>query len=166
MYESISRLAQVLRHMGVKSNDVVGLSSENSIEFALTLYAAFAVNATVAPLNVTYSEREVHHAINLSKPKIIFASKLTIDRVVKVAKNNSFVKNVVFLGTNSPHANVTNLSSLMDNKQISSSLDYTPPKANKDDDVALIVCSSGTTGLPKGVQLTQSNILSTLDSAL
>ena len=59
MYDSITRLAHVMRHLGIKSNDVVGLSSENSIEFAITLYAAFAINATVAPLNVTYSERKL-----------------------------------------------------------------------------------------------------------
>lgn len=58
MYNSIVRLAHVLKHLGIKSNDVVGLSSENCVEYAITLFAAFAVNATVAPLNVTYSERK------------------------------------------------------------------------------------------------------------
>lgn len=59
MHDSIVRLAYVLKHLGVKSNDVVGLSSENCIEFAITLFATFALNATVAPLNVTYSERKL-----------------------------------------------------------------------------------------------------------
>lgn len=60
MYDAIIRCAYVLKHLGVKSNDVVGLSSENSVEFAIALFAAFAVNATVAPLNVTYSERKLY----------------------------------------------------------------------------------------------------------
>lgn len=58
MHDSIVRLAYVLKHLGINSNDVVGLSSENSVEFAITLFASFVVNATVAPLNVTYSERK------------------------------------------------------------------------------------------------------------
>uniref|UniRef100_T1P9V4 Luciferin 4-monooxygenase n=1 Tax=Musca domestica TaxID=7370 RepID=T1P9V4_MUSDO len=166
MYKSIVRLAHVMKYLGVKSNDVVGLSSENRLEYAITLFAAFVVNATVAPLNVTYSEREVHHAINLSKPKVMFASKMTIDRIAKVAKNNSFVKKLVVFGNDSTSSHVLAFDALMKSDKIPSQDTFECEIANKDDDVALIVCSSGTTGLPKGVQLTQSNILSTIDSQL
>lgn len=166
MHDSIVRLAHVLQHLGVKSNDVIGLSSENSVQYAITLFAAFAVNATVAPLNVTYSEREVDHAINLSKPKIMFASKSTLDRITKVSKNNSFVKAIVGFHIGKSNGNIYSFSELMTSKNISSKPYFEPPLADKSNDVALIVCSSGTTGLPKGVQLTQSNILITIDSQL
>ncbi|XP_034485397.1 4-coumarate--CoA ligase 1 [Drosophila innubila] len=167
MYDSIVRLAQILQKLGVKHNDVVGLSSENSVGFAIAMFAGFAVGATVAPLNVTYSDREVDHAINLSKPKVIFASKITVDRVAKVAKSNKFVKAIIALsGTSTNHPNVHSFSDLMNNDKFKTTPDFTTPKANKTEDVALIVCSSGTTGLPKGVQLTQFNLLATLDSQL
>lgn len=167
MYDSIVRLAHILQKLGVKHNDVVGLSSENSVGFAIAMFAGFAVGATVAPLNVTYSDREVDHAINLSKPKVIFASKMTVDRVAKVAKNNKFVKAIIALsGTSTNHPNVHSFTDLMNNDKFKTSPDFTSPVANKTDDVALIVCSSGTTGLPKGVQLTQFNLLATLDSQM
>ncbi|XP_062125976.1 uncharacterized protein LOC133838767 [Drosophila sulfurigaster albostrigata] len=167
MYDSIVRLAQILQKLGVKQNDVIGLSSENSVGFAIAMFAGFAVGATVAPLNVTYSDREVDHAINLSKPKVIFASKITVDRVAKVAKNNKFVKAIIALSGNSTnHPNVQLFTDLMNNDKFKTTPDFTSPTANKEEDVSLIVCSSGTTGLPKGVQLTQSNLLATLDSQL
>lgn len=109
---------------------------------------------------------EVHHAINLSKPKVIFASKLTANLIAKVAKNNSFVKSIVAFGINSSNDTIFNFEELMNSTKIISRDYFDTPAANKKDDVALIVCSSGTTGLPKGVQLTQDNILSTLDSQL
>ncbi|XP_034113593.1 uncharacterized protein LOC117574071 [Drosophila albomicans] len=167
MYDSIVRLAQILQKLGVKQNDVIGLSSENSVGFAIAMFAGFAVGATVAPLNVTYSDREVDHAINLSKPKVIFASKITVDRVAKVAKNNKFVKAIIALSGNSTnHPNVQLFTDLMNNDKFKTTPDFTSPTANKAEDVSLIVCSSGTTGLPKGVQLTQSNLLATLDSQI
>ncbi|EDX14173.1 4-coumarate--CoA ligase 1 [Drosophila simulans] len=167
MYKSIVRLAYILQKLGVKQNDVVGLSSENSVNFALAMFAGLAVGATVAPLNVTYSDREVDHAINLSKPKIIFASKITIDRVAKVASKNKFVKGIIALsGTSKNFKNIYDLKELMENEKFKSQPDFTSPAANKDEDVSLIVCSSGTTGLPKGVQLTQMNLLATLDSQI
>ncbi|XP_017471196.1 PREDICTED: 4-coumarate--CoA ligase 1 [Rhagoletis zephyria] len=164
MYDSIVRMAYVLQHLGVKNGDVVGLSSENNVRFAITLFASFVVNAAVAPLNVTYTEREVHHAINLSKPKVIFVSNLTADLIAKVAKKNSFVKTVITFGTRSSDDKILNFDDLMNSKEIISDEYFETPVANKEDDVALIVCSSGTTGLPKGVQLTQYNILTTLDA--
>ncbi|XP_014093250.1 luciferin 4-monooxygenase [Bactrocera oleae] len=166
MYDSVVRMAHVLQHLGIEAGDVVGLSSENNVRFAITLYASFAINAAVAPLNVTYSEREVHHAINLSKPKIIFASKFTVNVIEKVAKNNSFVNSIVVFDTNNSNDKILNFDELMNSTKIISKDYFDTPTANKKDDVALIVCSSGTTGLPKGVQLTQQNILSTLDSNL
>ncbi|XP_033162917.1 4-coumarate--CoA ligase 1 [Drosophila mauritiana] len=167
MHKSIVRLAYILQKLGVKQNDVVGLSSENSVNFALAMFAGLAVGATVAPLNVTYSDREVDHAINLSKPKIIFASKITIDRVAKVASKNKFVKGIIALsGTSKNFKNIYDLKELMENDKFKTQPDFTSPAANKDEDVSLIVCSSGTTGLPKGVQLTQMNLLATLDSQI
>lgn len=167
MHKSIVRLAYILQKLGVKQNDVVGLSSENSVNFALAMFAGLAVGATVAPLNVTYSDREVDHAINLSKPKIIFASKITIDRVAKVASKNKFVKGIIALsGTSKKFKNIYDLKELMEDEKFKTQPDFTSPAANKDEDVSLIVCSSGTTGLPKGVQLTQMNLLATLDSQI
>ncbi|XP_068152518.1 luciferin 4-monooxygenase [Drosophila tropicalis] len=167
MHSRIVRLAYILQKLGVKHNDVIGLSSENSINFALAMFAGFAVGATVAPLNVTYSEREVDHAINLSKPKIILASKITVDRIAKVASKNKFVKGIIALsGTSKNFNNVYKFDDMMDNEKFKTKPDFLSPMANKNEDVALIVCSSGTTGMPKGVQLTQMNLLATLDSQI
>jgi 4-coumarate--CoA ligase len=105
---------------------------------------------------------EFHHAFNLSKPKIIFTSLYAVDKVVDVAQFNfSFVQQVVLYGNENP---VTSRVTLY--------TDYltTVPEATKYDSfycepldvvqhVALVLCSSGTTGLPKGVQLTQYNLM-------
>ncbi|XP_001358817.2 4-coumarate--CoA ligase 1 [Drosophila pseudoobscura] len=167
MHKSIVRLAHILQKLGVKQNDVIGLSAENSVNFALAMFAGFAVGATVAPLNVTYSDREVDHALNLSKAKIIFTSKLTVDRIAKVASKNKFVKGIIsFSGSSKNFKNIYALNEIMDDDKYTTSPEFLSPAANKNEDVALIVCSSGTTGLPKGVQLTQMNLLATLDSQI
>ena len=56
MYNGIVRLAYLLQKLNIKEGDVVGICSENRYEFVLTMFATFCLNATVAPLNITYTE--------------------------------------------------------------------------------------------------------------
>ncbi|XP_058449941.1 uncharacterized protein LOC131429669 [Malaya genurostris] len=162
LLEQAARLGECLRvQAGIKVGDVVGIISENRLEFPPVLFASFFLGATVAPINLTYTERELEHAFNLSKPKIIFVSPHSVDRVVAAArKNRHIVQRIILFGEENPFPNdvqlyddfqapVSNVNPL--------SFDICP--VDIDDHVALIMCSSGTTGLPKGVQLTQANVI-------
>jgi 4-coumarate--CoA ligase len=98
----------------------------------------------------------------LSKPKIIFTSLYAADKVVEVGRlNTRFLQQVILYGDENPlRSNVTLYSDFL----------AAVPEATKYDSfycepldvakhVALVLCSSGTTGLPKGVQLTQYNLM-------
>lgn len=55
----VIRLAKSLSSVyGVKEGDVIGLCSENRLEFPVIVFAAFVLGATIAPLNVTYTDRK------------------------------------------------------------------------------------------------------------
>ncbi|XP_055616636.1 uncharacterized protein LOC129762426 [Toxorhynchites rutilus septentrionalis] len=165
LLEQSVRLAECLQQFaGVRVGDVVGIVSENRLEFPAVLFASIFLGAMVAPINLTYSERELKHAFNLSKPKIIFVSPFSADRVVSAArKNKHIVERVILFGDENPHGNDVVLYedfqapiSFVNPQQF-----YIPP-VNIEEQVALIMCSSGTTGLPKGVQLTHANLLASI----
>lgn len=50
------RYAECLQAEGVREGDVVGLCSENRIDFTSVLFGTMYLGATVAPINLTYSE--------------------------------------------------------------------------------------------------------------
>lgn len=105
----------------------------------------------------------MNHAINLSKPKIIFVSPPFLKKSIALAQRNAFVKQViVFDNLNNVNStgtsNILSMSEIMNSENPKQADLYTPQPQNMKENVGLILCSSGTTGLPKGVQLTQFNM--------
>nr|XP_019555575.2 luciferin 4-monooxygenase isoform X1 [Aedes albopictus] len=165
LLEQTVRLAECLRTLAdVRVGDVVGIVSENRLEFPAALFASIFLGATVAPINLTYTERELDHAFNLSKPKVIFVSPFSADRVVAVARQNRhIVQRVILFGDENPFgSDVQLLEEFQKPVSFVNPMNFYIPPVDVDNHVALIMCSSGTTGLPKGVQLTHYNLMASI----
>uniref|UniRef100_T1GTM7 Luciferin 4-monooxygenase n=1 Tax=Megaselia scalaris TaxID=36166 RepID=T1GTM7_MEGSC len=155
--------------MNINPGDVIAISSENRYEFAVIAFGTLFMNATLAPLNVSYTPSEIQHAINLSKPKYIFVSPASLKNVSKVLMNTQnlkFIRQAFVFGETSPVLGFEPLKHFLKTRAPFDERFFIPMRTNLDKNVAVIGCSSGTTGLPKGVQLTQKNILTYFDRAL
>ena len=108
----------------------------------------------------------MRHAFDLSKPKFVFASPYAAKRVVEVCKQLNYVTQVVIFGSNSIDESAILLDDFVakHSKNDFNVEQHVKQKVDIKDQVALIVCSSGTTGLPKGVLLTQENLMSVVQS--
>lgn len=56
--ENSSRMACVLHGAGIRRNDAIAILSENRHEFLAVALATLYLNAIIAPVNVTYTERK------------------------------------------------------------------------------------------------------------
>ena len=145
LLKEIYNIARSLNALGIKKGDVISIVSENRFEFIYALFGSLLLNVTISPINLTYSEREMIHALNISKPKIVFTSPYAADKVISVTKSLSFVKKVVlFDEENSYGPSVTLIG---DFKKLSKNAkDVEPQAVDKAKTVGYILCSSGTTG--------------------
>lgn len=155
-------VSKALLAAGIKQGDVVSIVSENRFEFAFVLFGSIFNNSILAPINSSYSEREINHALRLSKPKVIFVSTATSQKVIRVAKSLSFIQKIILL--DDEHAIADNKTIKMRDFLSARELGRTefnlkPVDVSKT--VCFIMCSSGTTGLPKGVQISQRNLILT-----
>lgn len=51
-------IARLFYELGIERNDVIAIVSENRQEYPAIIFGAMFLNAIVAPINVTYSERK------------------------------------------------------------------------------------------------------------
>ena len=146
-FDKIQTLAQWLVENGVKKGDHVAVTGKNSPEWAIVYLATMFASGTVIPLDYGLNETEVQNLIKASEPKIIFVDEEKYDMV---QKNNPKLK-VMSLTPKKPDTYVYNLKAT---KEVTMNKPVTP------EDLAVILFTSGTTGIPKGVMLTHENLIS------
>lgn len=93
---------------------------------------------------------ELKHALQLSKPKVIFASSVAIKNVIAACKELSFVKYLILL--DDKNGNIITFCEFINanSKNPFDVTQYVKRKINTKDQTSVIFLSSGTTGLPKG----------------
>ncbi|KAK9871403.1 hypothetical protein WA026_011656 [Henosepilachna vigintioctopunctata] len=160
------RVSNFFNENGIGVGSTVSVMSENRLEFCLIPVACFFVGATFAPLNPDYTPEELKHVMNLSKPRIIFSSAKSIMKLSKIKNEYPFLKLLVLFGSNENTDSFIGMNNLIkdaEKDQIPS--DFEVPQYDPKETVATILCSSGTTGMPKGVMCTHDNMTSFVDIA-
>ena len=141
-----SLFAAKLKEKGIKPRDRVLLFFENSIEFFIGYYGIVQIGAVVAPLNTFLKDRELAHIIGDAQPTLLVASTVLLK---KLEEDHIEAKVPVLTEVD------MNLDSPINGLACPHVDAYLDPE-----EMAALLYTSGTTGLPKGVMLSAKNILS------
>lgn len=143
------RFAAGLAAHGVAPGDHVALLIPNLPEFSVSYFGILYRGATVVPLNVLLSASEVEYHLRDSGAKLLIAHPL----FQAAARGGAEAAGVplVWTAEDAPEGG-TPFSSLLAATPVS---DLHPTSA---EDTAVILYTSGTTGRPKGAQLTHANL--------
>ena len=143
--ERVNRLADSLNKLGVEKGDRVAILEVNCNEYVETCFATVKLGGIFAPLNFRIKEEELAYLINKAEPKVLFMGPRYVDMVNKVRPQLSSVKHFVVIG-----GKAEGMESYDELITSGSPEDKTFAEV-KDEDVAILMFTAGTTGFPKGV---------------
>ena len=152
------RLSHGLISLGLKRNDRVAIIHENSHEFLEAYFAAAHLGAILVPLNFRLSSKELSMILNDSGSRLLISQGAFRGKVNAIPQSVPTIEKVIWAQADFEPSG----SKEMDYESFLSDQTEEPPscQAIRDDDVAQLYYTSGTTGRPKGVMLTHKNVKS------
>jgi long-chain acyl-CoA synthetase len=153
----VNRVANGLAKLGVKKDDRVALYIHNLPQFVEAFYGAQVVGATVIPLNVLYKSGEIEYILNDAGVKAVLTLAPFYPNVQAIRAQVPSLEQVIVLGADPlPGA-------MRWHEAFGSQPEQATPTPGSDEDVAVILYTSGTTGKPKGAMLTHTNLIVNLE---
>jgi long-chain acyl-CoA synthetase len=145
--DAAGRMSALLASLGVEPGDRVGLMLPNVPAFPVAFYGAQAAGAIVVPMNPLLKEREVSYYLGDSGAKVLLAWHDFAGEAAKGAADAG----AQMLSVETPHA-----ADLLEG--VSPPHGTAPGVGRRGDDDAVILYTSGTTGRPKGAELTHAGL--------
>ncbi|KAK7502856.1 hypothetical protein BaRGS_00005805 [Batillaria attramentaria] len=145
-------LARGLRKLGLVQGTSLCIFAPNSVENALLVLATQAAGATAHAPNPASLPGELARQLELCDSSLIATVPELLDTVTQAARETS--GRIIVIGPRDGNLNFLDLLALG-----SEDVTLPPPAADPAKAIASLLFSSGTTGVPKGVQITQRNIM-------
>ena len=170
-YDQARSVGLGLYSMGIKKGDMIAILSENRLEWLFTDMGALGIGAVVVPVYTTLVAEEVKYIAENSGAKVLFVeNRMQLEKALSFVDEVDTLEKIIVFNNNdakSSHPAVMSFDDLVaagkeniEKPALFETLvtDVTP------DDLATIVYTSGTTGVPKGAMITHKNIMAVIRS--
>ncbi len=153
-YEA-DKIANALYELGVREGESVAIMTSNRPEFIFASLGITQCGASVSPINPLLREEDVIHIIKeAGNIKTVFVHKGNY-RTIKKTRKSVEIENIILIGAEEAKDDAITFEDFIKDAPVK------PLEVNIDpqNDVAALLFTGGTTGLPKGVMLTHNNLV-------
>ncbi|MDQ0341004.1 2-furoate---CoA ligase [Caldalkalibacillus uzonensis] len=145
--QEVNRVASSLQRLGLKKQDRVLVLLKNRIETIVLFWAIQKIGAVFTPINLRLSPEDIHYCINDVEAKFVIFEESSAHTVMQ----GELSSRPIYIGLNVDNVDVSYTELLNHGSETfySTLID--------DDDISVILYTSGTTGRPKGVPRSHKN---------
>ncbi|MEH7108337.1 AMP-binding protein, partial [Bacillus sp. JJ1764] len=153
-----NQLASALHKSGFIKGDRLAIMLPNSPHYIFSLFAIFRLGGIAVQVNPMYVEREIEHVLNDSGAEYMIVLDALYSKVKKIQTNTS-LKKIIVVSFGGERVSLPEGDVYFD-QFLDQQIQIPHIDIDRDEDVAILQYTGGTTGLSKGVMLTHSNLLS------
>jgi long-chain acyl-CoA synthetase len=154
MLYAANSLSQGLKANGIKAGDKAAVMLPNCPEVLVSYQGILRSGAIIVPVISLLTEKELSHIlINCEAVAIIICRDIFLKNEAML-KSITTLKRIIIVDSDAPKGTISYRSLLGNNSE------EPAHQAIKDDDLAVILYTAGTTSTPKGVMLTHKNLYS------
>ena len=157
MNQKINQVARGLYRLGISGGIRVGLLLSNCPEYLLTYFGVMKLGGINVPINTFLSGEEVQFILNDCHISALVTNKQLYSLIKPVLTKLPHLKHIIVVDEDIPG---TIPFQTFEQESLENPT-WEPPK---NDDIAVIHYTSGTTGNPKGAMLSHKNLLAAIDS--
>ncbi|XP_050079091.1 probable 4-coumarate--CoA ligase 3 [Anopheles maculipalpis] len=156
------RFVQNLTDAGLRKGDIVAMANANSVNVAPLACALMTIGVAFNPLAPGFNADDMAHMLRLTEPKMVFCDDSNVE-VVSSAIRRVFDADRPLYVFESSRSNVKHAEDLL--QATGREEQFVPPHLGDSHELlSMILCSSGTTGAPKGVCVTHAQTIAAIGS--
>lgn len=147
------RMGNALLNLGLKKGDRVAILSQNSIENAESYFSITCAGLVLVMLNFRLAPKEILTIIEDSEASVLMVNENYLGHIEEIKDELSYINDFIFIGDQKK----TPKGWYHYEDLIERSSANIPDILVSEDDLAALMCTSGTTGAPKGCMVIHRN---------
>jgi long-chain acyl-CoA synthetase len=157
--DRVDAAAAGLRDLGLDPGDRVALALGNGLDFPVLYFGALRAGLVALPVNPTYTGRELAHLLSDSRAAVLIGVATAAAQVAPLRADLPALRHMFVAGSVNGAADARPLSDLL-----TAGAGRGPVEAMAgDEDLAVLMYTSGTSGSPRGAMLSHRAMLANLD---
>ncbi|XP_009363157.2 long chain acyl-CoA synthetase 9, chloroplastic [Pyrus x bretschneideri] len=169
-FEVVCNFASGLAQLGHNREEKVAIFADTRKEWFLALQGCFRRNVTVVTIYASLGEEALCHSLNETEVTTVICGQKELKKLLDISGKLDTVKRIICMDANIP----SSASSVQSRWRITSFDDVeklgrenpVDPDLPLPEDIAVIMYTSGSTGLPKGVMMTHANVLAVASAVM
>lgn len=172
VFETVCNFASGLVQLGHQKGERVAIFADTCEEWFIALQGCFRRNITVVTIYASLGEEALCHSFNETEVTTVICGYKELKKIANISGQLDTVKRIICM--NDEFQSDASLFSGSSNWTINSFFDVdklgrenpVDPDLPLSADIAVIMYTSGSTGMPKGVMMTHGNVLATLSAVM